>query len=114
MKGVETVAVKVCGMQLNEDDKACSLICTLRISVRAISEEDQYGRLKCMDVPCDSTHSGTATHTCGAVVMRTQEAFQREVAILKACRNRNIVSFLGEYVDTERTWLIMEYMEVRL
>ncbi len=41
-----------------------------------------------------------------------QEAFKREVAILKACRNRNIVGFLGEYVDTERTWLIMEYMEV--
>ncbi len=41
-----------------------------------------------------------------------QEAFKSEVAILKACRNRNIVGFLGEYVDTERTWLIMEYMEV--
>ena len=41
-----------------------------------------------------------------------QEAFKREVAILKACRNRNIVAFLGEYVDAERTWLIMEYMEV--
>ena len=34
------------------------------------------------------------------------------MAILKACRNRNIVGFLGEYVDNERTWLIMEYMEV--
>ena len=45
-------------------------------------------------------------------LLNVQEAFQREVAILKACRNRNIVAFLGEYVDTERTWLIMEYMEV--
>ena len=34
------------------------------------------------------------------------------MAILKACRNRNIVAFLGEYVDAQRTWLIMEYMEV--
>ena len=34
------------------------------------------------------------------------------MAILKACRNRNIVAFLGEYVDSQKTWLIMEYMEV--
>jgi hypothetical protein len=34
------------------------------------------------------------------------------VALLKACRNRNIVAFLGEYVDSEKTCLIMEYMEV--
>ena len=56
--------------------------------------------------------SRTASHTCRAALLPVQEAFQREVAILKACRNRNIVAFLGEYVDTERTWLIMEYMEV--
>ena len=29
MKGVETVAVKVCGMQLNEDDKARSFLSIL-------------------------------------------------------------------------------------
>ena len=34
------------------------------------------------------------------------------MAILKACRNKNIVTYLADYVDDERTWLIMEYMEV--
>ena len=42
-----------------------------------------------------------------------QDAFHSEVAILKACRNKNIVGYLGDYVDDERTWIIMEYMEVQ-
>ena len=42
-----------------------------------------------------------------------QALFQREVSILKACRNKNIVSFLGQFVQDQKTWLIMEYMEVR-
>ncbi len=41
-----------------------------------------------------------------------QARFHREVAILKACRNRNIVSFLGQFAHAQHTWLIMEYMEV--
>jgi len=45
--------------------------------------------------------------------MHTAQArFHREVAILKACRNRNIVSFLGQFAHDQQTWLIMEYMEV--
>ena len=42
----------------------------------------------------------------------TQDAFHMEVAILKACRNKNIVAYIADYVDDERTWLIMEHMEV--
>ena len=42
----------------------------------------------------------------------TQDAFHSEVAILKACRNKNIVAYIADYIDDERTWLIMEYMEV--
>ena len=41
-----------------------------------------------------------------------QDAFHTEEAIVKACRNKNIVGYLGNYVDDERTLLIMEYMEV--
>jgi len=41
-----------------------------------------------------------------------QDAFHSEVAIRKACRNKNIVAYIADYVDDERTWLIMEYMEV--
>ena len=41
-----------------------------------------------------------------------QTRFHREVSILKACRNKNIVSFLGQFTHDQKTWLIMEYMEV--
>ena len=46
-------------------------------------------------------------------ILLRQALFVREVSILKACCNKNIVAFLGQFVQDQRTWLIMEYMEVR-
>jgi serine/threonine protein kinase len=37
--------------------------------------------------------------------------FRREIAILKACRDANIVQFQGAYLGEDRTMLITEYME---
>ena len=53
-----------------------------------------------------------ATEHC--TLLSDQDAFHAEVSILKACRNKNIVAYVADYVDDERTWLIMEYMEVWL
>ena len=98
MKGVETVAVKVCGMLLNEVDQ-------VRSSMGC--------RRSCGSTPpAEASGRPAILRNTNPSLLNVQEALQREVAILKACRNRNIVAFLGEYVDTERTWLIMEYMEV--
>eukprot|EP00884_Botryococcus_braunii_P017382 jgi/Botrbrau1/4327/Bobra.0232s0018.1 len=38
------------------------------------------------------------------------EAFTREVALLKSCRNSNIVQFQGVCVVDDCVWLVMEYM----
>jgi len=35
-----------------------------------------------------------------------QEEFQREVVILKSCRDRNIVQFLGACVEAGQTFLV--------
>eukprot|EP00884_Botryococcus_braunii_P007070 jgi/Botrbrau1/16364/Bobra.0372s0003.1 len=40
----------------------------------------------------------------------SREAFLREVALLKSCRNSNIVQFQGACHVKGRVWLVMEYM----
>lgn len=36
---------------------------------------------------------------------------RKEIAILRACRDVNIVQFIGAYLGTEETWLVTEYLE---
>jgi serine/threonine protein kinase len=43
-----------------------------------------------------------------------QNKFCREVAILRSCRNSNIVQFQGACVDQGATMLVTEFMEVRV
>eukprot|EP00884_Botryococcus_braunii_P017386 jgi/Botrbrau1/4330/Bobra.0232s0020.2 len=40
----------------------------------------------------------------------TSEAFAKEVALLKSCRNSNIVQFFGVCLVDDCVWLVMEYM----
>ncbi len=47
-------------------------------------------------------------HACAA-----QNKFCREVAILRSCRNSNIVQFQGACVDEGATMLVTEFMEAR-
>lgn len=42
-----------------------------------------------------------------------QNKFCREVAILRSCRNSNIVQFQGACVDQGATMLVTEFMEAR-
>jgi len=39
------------------------------------------------------------------------DGFQKEISILKSCRDANIVQFQGAYLGPERTLLVTEYME---
>ena len=123
LKGVETVAVKSCQSVVNEREEVRSGWPCLT----------SLGQQFSSNLPCESPctlccplmlrslvhcccSNATGLHkeqwaSCG-LVHAAQARFHREVAILKACRNRNIVSFLGQFADDHQTWLIMEYMEV--
>ncbi|PRW39362.1 serine threonine- kinase [Chlorella sorokiniana] len=40
-----------------------------------------------------------------------EEAFVREIALLRACRDPNVVAFLGACIQTDRTMLVTEYCD---
>jgi len=72
-----------------------------------------YASQRCRCCLLEARHQSLPPPLClDAHCRLRQDAFHSEVAIRKACRNKNIVAYIADYVDDERTWLIMEYMEV--
>jgi Protein kinase domain len=51
------------------------------------------------------------TGQSGGLQQMSVDAFKQEIAILRACRDANIVQFQGAYLGPERTLLVTEYME---
>ena len=51
------------------------------------------------------------TGDSGGLQPMSVEAFRHEIAILRACRDANIVQFQGAYLGPDKTLLVTEYME---
>ena len=127
-KGVETVAVKACGVLLRQEDQVClghtpksslaanqTAPCQRGPARHRIQHAVEYSSAssRCLHWSLDAYDAVHPRCLClTSSCHLTQDAFHSEVAILKACRNKNIVAYIADYVDDERTWLIMEYMEV--
>ncbi|KAK9786673.1 hypothetical protein WJX73_005253 [Symbiochloris irregularis] len=54
------------------------------------------------------THEGQRTAN---FLMQRQEQFEREILLLKSCRDRNIVQFLGACMQPDSLMLVTEYLE---
>ena len=51
------------------------------------------------------------TGSSGGIQQISVEAFKQEIAILRACRDANIVQFQGAHLGPDQTLLVTEYME---
>jgi hypothetical protein len=64
-------------------------------------------RNRVQPVAVKELHTGAS----GGLQKMSVDAFKNEIAILRHCRDRNVVQFLGAYMGPDRTLLVTEYME---
>ncbi|KAK9818084.1 hypothetical protein WJX72_006882 [[Myrmecia] bisecta] len=68
-----------------------------------------YGRV-CKAVR-DDFHEVAVKVFTGIAGQREQDILMKEIAILRSCRNKNVVTFYGVCFRATDVWMVMEYME---
>ncbi|KAL3148045.1 protein kinase activity protein [Trebouxia sp. C0009 RCD-2024] len=71
------------------------------VAVKVFNDGPQY----------TSDSSQERMQTLHALKLQRQTLIKQEIAVLKSCRDRNIVQFVGACIQRDQTMLITEYME---